>query len=204
MTSVVTRLSVTALALAGLVVVPGCGGTNVTRVEENTEVDISGRWNDTDSRKVAETLVTSSLQKSWCDAFTAKNSRKPVVRLGKVVVRSNGDDISTEIFLNDLRRAFVNSGKITVVQNKVEAAQTRDEIQEQADFAGSNRKKAAQETGADFLLKGVINVQDDIEGKKGVKFYSVDLDLTDIQSGEMVWTDNKKIKKIVERSNTKW
>ena len=37
-------------ALLSFAFVSGCGGTQVTRTETNTTVDLSGKWNDTDSR----------------------------------------------------------------------------------------------------------------------------------------------------------
>ena len=107
--------------------------------------------------------------------------------------------INTDIFLNDLRRAFIKSGRVDVVSSSTEADITREEIADQQQHASAATQKAArQETGADFMISGAINVQNDQEGRKAVRFYSVDLFLTDVQTRRQVWAGNKKLKKFVE------
>jgi penicillin-binding protein activator len=188
------------LALFALTVI-GCGGTRVERVDSDEIIDLSGKWNDTDSRLVAEEMIADSLSRPWIDNFSAREGRKPVVKIGRVVVRSNGDVIDTEIFTNDLRRAFINSGRVRVVMSNAEAGQIRDE-QAMQDVRASekSRKEGFQETGSDYLIVGSIKVQDDQEGRRKIKFYSVDLILTHAETGEQVWIGNKKIKKDVTES----
>ena len=52
-----------ALILASLLVV-GCG-TKVTRIDADETVDLSGAWNDTDSRLVAEEMIADALAHPW-------------------------------------------------------------------------------------------------------------------------------------------
>jgi PBP1b-binding outer membrane lipoprotein LpoB len=183
-----------------LALLPGCG-TTVTREDVNTVRDLSGNWNDTDSRLTAEHFSPKIVAGGWVDEYKAAHSgKKPVIKVGRVVVRTNGDVINTEIFTNDLVRALVNSGKVKAVGNSNDADQIRAERAEQDKNASeATRKESFQETGADFLLTGSINVADDQEGKEKIKFYSVDLKLVDITTAEQVWFDNHKIKKMVER-----
>jgi hypothetical protein len=57
------------IVLALSVAAAGCGSeTKVTRVDTNVATDFSGRWNDTDSRLVAETMVKESLASPWLEA----------------------------------------------------------------------------------------------------------------------------------------
>ena len=52
--------------LAGLAVtvlaVSGCSIKRVERIDPNSVTDLSGRWNDADSRLVANALITQSLE----------------------------------------------------------------------------------------------------------------------------------------------
>ena len=191
------------LALAcgslGITALAGCGKT-VDREDPTTVIDLSGNWNDIDSQQTAEAMIAKSMLSPWADNFIAAHKKNPTVKVGRVVVRTDGEVINTEIFTNDLVRAFINSGKVAVVASNSETDQARAERADQDKNASeATRKESFQEQGCDFLLTGTIGVQDDQDGGKKVKFYSVDLKLTDIQSQRMVWTDNKKIKKFVER-----
>lgn len=193
-----------ALVLLAALAVPtfmvaGCGKT-VQRVDQNTVIDLSGDWNDVDSTQTAQAMIADSLTNPWADNFRAKKNQDPTVKVGRVTVRTNGDVVNTDIFTNDLVRAFINSGKVAVVASNSETEQTRAERADQDKNASeATRKESFQEQGSDFLLTGTIGVQDDQDGGKKVKFYSVDLTLTDIQSQRKVWIGNKKIKKFVER-----
>ena len=197
-TSPIALVLLAALAVP-TVLVTGCGKT-VERVDQNTVIDLSGDWNDVDSTQTAQAMIADSLTNPWADNFRAKKNQDPTVKVGRVTVRTNGDVVNTEIFTNDLVRAFINSGKVAVVASNSETEQTRAERADQDKNASeATRKESFQEQGCDFLLTGTIGVQDDQDGGKKVKFYSVDLTLTDVQSQRKVWIGNKKIKKFVNR-----
>jgi len=187
------------LIAVATVLLAACSGS-VTRVDPDEVIDKTGEWNDTDSRLVAEAMVEDSLDRPWAGNFIDDEGSKPVVRVAPpdVVIRTNGHLISKEIFLNDIRRAFINSGKVTVVSTRGEAGVTRSEIAEQQEFAREETRKTPKaETGADYMLHGAINVQDQYTDNEAVKFYSIDLFLTDVETREQVWAGNKKIKKVV-------
>ena len=194
------------LFLAALVLVPtlalttGCGGPNVSRVDENADIELSGNWNDGDSRRVAEALIADCLEFPWADQYKIKNNRIPVVKTGRVKVVTNGDVVNTEIFTNDLQRALLRSGKAQPVASNSETDQAREERKDQdVNASETTRKESFQETGSDFLIIGTINVQDDQADGKRVKFYSVDLKMTDVKTQQQVWIGNKKIKKFITR-----
>ncbi len=197
------RLLPALLALPVLVApiaLTGCGGTTVQRTDASTVRDLSGKWNDVDSQQVSSKMITDVLAKPWHREFRTAKNAKPVVKVGGIIVRSNGDVISTEIFTNDIIRSFINSGEVRAVRAVGNEWQTRNEIKNSDKYATpESRKKAFSELGADYLMTGVINVQDDQDGRSQVKFYSVDLTLEDLETGELVWMGNEKIKKFVER-----
>jgi penicillin-binding protein activator len=185
----------TALALT-----TGCGGTTITRTEENAVIDLSGNWNATDSRQVADALIADCLDFPWAEQFKMKNNRVPTVKTGRIKVITNGDVVNTEIFTNDLQRALLRSGKAQPVSSNSETDQAREERKDQdINASEETRKESFQETGADFLIIGTINVQDDQAGGTRQKFYSVDLKMTDVKTQQQVWIGNKKISKLVER-----
>ena len=47
----------------------------VKRIETDQQVDLSGRWNDTDSRMVAEALMDQVLHARWLDEYTRRGAR---------------------------------------------------------------------------------------------------------------------------------
>lgn len=196
----VRTLSLLMLAPALLLALGGCSsGTKVTRVDEGVVTDLSGRWNDTDSRLVAEAMVKEALGSPWLENYVRAKSRQPVVVVGSIVNRSH-DHINVQTFITDLSRELTNSQKVTFVAGKGEREEIREERREQAAHAREDTQKApGKEIGADFMLKGNIStILDEAEGVKAV-FYQVDLEMIDLENNVKSWFGQKKIKKVVER-----
>ncbi len=185
--------------LAGLTAAAACG-KKVRRIDPEKPIDLSGFWNDTDSRLVAESMIRDALNHPWIRQHVGERGTKPVVIVGSVRNRST-EHIATGTFIRDLERAFVNSGEVRVVANPLEREELRGEREEQQDWARpETRKRLRAETGADYMLTGVIDVIVDREGGHEVKFYQVDLYLTDIETNERVWVGQTKIKKEITHS----
>jgi len=181
----------------------GCGHeTKVTRVDTGVVTDLSGRWNDTDSRMVAEAMIKEALQYPWLGNFEKANQRQPVVVVG-TVLNSSHEHISVQTFITDLERELTNSQKVTFVAGKGERDEVRSERKEQAIYAREDTQNApGKEIGADFMMKGTIStILDEAEGTKAV-FYQVDLQMIDLENNAKVWYGQKKIKKVVERKRT--
>jgi uncharacterized protein (TIGR02722 family) len=185
---------VAALAFAG-----GCASTSVSRVDAATVTDLSGHWNDTDSRMVAEAMIQEALSRPWLENYTSANRRQPVVVVGTVTNRSH-EHINVQTFVSDLERELTNSGRVTFVAAKGQREEIREERREQAANAlESTQKPPGKEIGADYLLRGSIStIEDEAEGTKAI-FYQVDLEMVDISNNVKSWYGQKKIKKVVER-----
>jgi uncharacterized protein (TIGR02722 family) len=195
---------------AGLVVsaalMMGCASSDpkITRMAVDEDKDLSGRWNDTDSRLVSQQMVQGLFGASWLGEFTGAKNKKPVVIVGTVRNLSS-EHIETGLFIKDIERELINSGKVKFVASKQERDEVRDERRDmQSHATEESAKRMAAETGADFMLKGSIKTQvDAIQGKQ-VKYYQVDLELINLESSEKSWMDTKKIKKFVQQPRAKW
>jgi penicillin-binding protein activator len=193
-------VAVWAFVLAGLA---GCGAeTRVTRVDAGVVTDFSGRWNDTDSRMVAESMVKEALEYSWLNSFRESKRRQPVVVVGTVMNNSH-EHINVQTFVTDLERELTNSQKVTFVAGKNERDEVRTERKEQAMYAREDTQKApGKEIGADYMMKGTIaTILDEADGAKAM-FYQVDLQMVDLESNAKVWFGQKKIKKVIEKKRT--
>ena len=191
------------LPLVAAVALSGCK-TKVDRVSTDEVIDLSGRWNDTDSRLVAEEMVGDFESRPWVEAHTTKKGKKPVIIVGTVRNKSS-EHIETETFIKDLERELINSGRVKFVANKFERGELREEVNSQQTWStAETQKRLAAETGADYMLQGGIKTIIDKEGKKSVKFYQVDLEIVSLESHEKVWIGSKKIKKVVKQPRVNW
>ena len=193
------RLFIGALALLLI----GCR-TSVKRVETDKSVDLSGGWNDTDSRLVAEEMVSDALAQGWLDQYVASEGAQPVVIVGPVTNLSH-EHINVRTFVNDMQRELVSSGRVEFVAGGLQRSAVRDERKDQdLNAREETRNPMGEEIGADFMLTGEINTIVDLEKNKQVRYYQVDLILVNMLDNRKVWYGQKKIKKVVKNSSLRY
>ncbi len=197
------RLIIFAILL-GIVTFSGCSASKqVTRVDVDTTIDLSGRWNDTDSRMVADEIIGDCLSHPWINDHGINAGGKPVVIVGGIRNKSM-EHIPVATFVTDIERAFINSGKVRTVSSASERGEIREERADQGEFAALETiKRMGRELGADYMMTGEINTIEDREGGDQVVFYQTDLTLTNIETNEKIWIGNKKIKKFIGRDKFK-
>ncbi len=190
------------LWIAVPLMVVGCA-TKVTRVQSDSTIDLSGRWNDADSRMVADAMIKDCLSQGWLNKWDTKN-KQPTVVVGKITNKSH-EHLSTETFAEDVERALLNSGRVGFVAGKAERDQVRDEKDDQqSNSSAQTASSLHEETGADLMMIGDVNSIVDQEGNKAVIYYQVSMKLVEVESNRTVWIGEKKIKKYVERSEAKF
>lgn len=193
---VTPALLLAAVALAAV----GCSSTTVTRVPTDETIDLSGRWNDTDSQQAAQALVDQSMATPWVEDHIEATGSKPAVIIG-TIRNKTPEHIAVKTLVADLERSFINSGRVRVVASAEEREEIRGERADQQQYASeASMKQWGRERGADYMLIGEVNAQFDSEDGKEVKYYQVDTYLVDLESNVKVWTGFTKIKKFVGRS----
>jgi penicillin-binding protein activator len=191
------------ILLTAVAVGAGCT-RQVTRMAPEQAIDLSGRWNDVDSRLVADALIQQSFESpygpNWALRFAQHHGgRPPVVIVGQVRNRSM-EHIPVGTFVRDMERAYLNSGIVQVVAGGGERLELRAEREDQQDHArAETRARLGAETGATYMLTGEIQSIEDREGNRAVVFYQVDVTLVDLQSNERVWAGNHRIKKYIRQ-----
>jgi uncharacterized protein (TIGR02722 family) len=169
----------------------------VTRVDSDQTIDLSGRWNDTDSRLVAEEMTKDMLNRPWRNDFETAKGKKPTMIVG-IITNKSIEHIEPETFVKDMERECVNTGLVRVVQNSDLREKIRTERADQQQFASQETtKKWGRELGADYMLFGTINSIVDVYNKRQVTYYQVNLELADLETNEIVWIGEKKIKKYI-------
>lgn len=179
-------------------------GTTVKRISPDETVDLSGAWNDTDSRLVSEEMIADALSRPWITDFSQRTGKRPAVIVGSVRNLSH-EHINVKTFVADMERALINSGRVDFVASRDERGEVRDErIDQDLNAREETRNAAGQELGANFMLQGQINTIIDLEGKQQVRYYQVDLTLISMADNRKVWIGQKKIKKFVKNAKMRF
>jgi len=181
------------------IVISACSTSReVQRVSPNQQIDLSGRWNDTDAKLTAEAMIAQVLSEGWLAEYQKLNEgKRPVVIVG-LVNNKTSEHISSETFIKDIEKAFLTDRRVRLVQAGDKREQLRGERADQQDYASAETtKKWGKELGADFIMQGSINSTVDSFNKDKVVNYKINLELTNMETNEIVWIGDKEIKKII-------
>jgi uncharacterized protein (TIGR02722 family) len=191
-----------------MLVLAGCA-TTARRVDAGTQIDLTGRWNDSDVRIVCDTLVDECLNAAGVDrAITqfsgSHNGALPTVIVGHFA-NTSSEHIDTSIIAKMMETVIINSGKLEFVAGSDIREGIRDEREDQQ-FNASEETAAAigNETGATFILTGSVKSSVEQSGNTTVRAYFVDAQLTNVETNRIIWQgQNADIKKVFKQARAK-
>lgn len=182
------------------------GNVNVKRVSADTVTDLSGYWNDTDIRLVAEEIINGCLTSPRILEYPlTHNGALPVVIVGSYRNKSD-EHIDTEILTKKLETALVNSGKAEFVASSSERLELREERKDQQiNSSEETAKSLGNETAADYMLQGSIKTIVDTDGQTMTRTYYVTTEMIHIENNKKIWmNDNSSIKKVIKRPSVRF
>ncbi|REG82644.1 penicillin-binding protein activator LpoB [Marinomonas pollencensis] len=186
---IVVLLAVTLVACSG----------SVKRIDTDKEVAVSDRWNDIDSKLVADAMINDMLSFPWYRDYNFSNKGNPTVII-QTIRNKSSEHIPVDTFVNDIKRSLLRAGKVDFVVSGEEREDIRTERSDQEmNAAPDTVAKFGLEQGAGFALSGTINSIVDSNGDERVTFYQVDLKLINMTTNREVWNGQKKIKKLATK-----
>ncbi|MEQ8425747.1 MAG: penicillin-binding protein activator LpoB, partial [Cyclobacteriaceae bacterium] len=192
------HMRVLSLTIVAAMLLTGCSQRTVSRIDPNTSIDLSGRWNDTDSRTVADAMTDDLLKSEKFKVFAEENGKKPAIIVGWVLNKTS-EHIDADNFIKKLELDIFNSGIAELVESDSFRDRLREERAQQQDFASAETvSKWGMEVGADLMLFGEMTSETDVYNKKRVVNYIVTLFLTDMETNKRVWYGQKEIKKFIK------
>ena len=183
------------------ILVFGCAPKRqVQRIETDQTIDLSGRWNDSDSRAVSDELIKQLLHGRWINEYNTQNpNKRPILIVGLVRNKSH-EHIDASTFIKNIERAIIQDGSSRLVQAGDKREALRAERAEQQDYASpETAKNWGLELGADYLLQGTISSIVDTYKKEKIIYYQINMELSHLETNEIVWIGEKKIKKYINK-----
>ncbi|MFO8183109.1 MAG: penicillin-binding protein activator LpoB [Candidatus Aegiribacteria sp.] len=189
------------LLIASVMLTVGCGGREVTRTDPGTTTDLSGYWNETDARMVADSMVDQCLDGRWLDDHTGERGSRtgtPVIVVGGIY-NETSEHINTNLFMNEIERFLMESDRVRIAAGGTSRTEVRSERYDQGIFASPETAAAfGREVGADYVMTGDIGSIVDEEGDTRSIYYQVSLELIDVETALKAWMGSLEIKKIIE------
>ena len=189
-----------------LALISGCAATTRT-LDPGTEQHYDANYDFSDKKQIVRTLTDSLLSSP---NVTTETPNKPVI-IVYGVDNETSEHINTGGITDDIRLSLIKSGEYRFLNRK-----QRANVQQETDFqyAGfvppEQRVIEGRQLGADYILSGTLRSIEKKQArqwrlnKKELVYYSMNLELTDLQSGEISWADNVEIAREASRPIIGW
>jgi len=171
---------------------------SVSRINPSEEIDLSGRWNDTDSRQVAEKMIDELLHNSKFTDYARSLGRKPAILVGQIRNKTS-EHIDADNYVKKFELAIFNSDVADLVESDIFRDKLREERAQQQDFADpATMARWGKEVGANLMLFGEMTSETDVYNNKRVVNYITTLFLTEVETNKRIWYGQKEIKKYIK------
>lgn len=171
----------------------------VSRIDPYQQIDLSGRWNDSDSRQVAEKMTAELLNSPRYQEYAKQLGKRPTIIVGLIRNRTS-EHIDANNYIKKFEVAIFNSNVADLVESETFRDKLREERAQQQDFADpATMAQWGKEVGANLMLFGEMTSETDVLNKQRVVNYITTLFLTDMETNKRVWYGQHEIKKYIRK-----
>ena len=156
---------------------------------------LDDKFNEADLQQIAETMINSMLE-----ADPIKNQKKRPILQVEQVKNHTSEHIDTKSLTDKIRVHLTKSGKVRFT-NKEERKTLEDEYQyaEDGNIRNDTAKQRGKQVGADFIVSGDITSNVQQVGDKKLIYYKMTLNLTEIESNIIEWSEEKELRKAFKK-----
>lgn len=189
------HLFVKFLSLVLLVGAVGCGPRQFVKGQYDDNVEdtnlLTDKWSETDMQKAVKELVDSAT----AHPSIAGAKRPPVVMVTRLQNKTS-EHIDTQSVTDMFQVELMRSGKVAFVDKAA-----REDMAEEYDYQDSgmvereSKKGKGGQVGADFIMNGRLDSIVQEAGKDKTVYYKLTMNLTNLKTGLIQWTDHKQLRK---------
>ena len=192
--------------LALILLFAACGGPQTGRVSGDGEVTyedsqaeetVTTQWSSTDMQTTAETMTQSLLASRWI----AQAVEQPKIRL-REVKNYTDEHIDTKSITDKIRIRLLRSGMVRFLADDANLDDVFAERELTETVTTRSENKLLADT--DYIITGAVRSIRKRTKTVGDVFYQITLEMTDPQSGEIIWADEKEIRKRTAKPKIGW
>lgn len=163
----------------------------------NRENLMNDQWSETDMQVVVKAMVDSLVKHP-----AIANAKKPPVVMVTNLQNKTSEHIDTESIMDMVRVELTNSGQVSFVDK-----QAREDVSNEYDYQNNGstseetKKGPGGQIGADFIINGRLDAIVQEVGKDKSVYYKLTLNMTNLKTNLITWTNNKQIRKTFKKKS---
>lgn len=163
----------------------------------NRENLLNDQWSETDMQKAVQDLVGSLVA---APALFQLKSMPVVMVTG--LQNKTSEHIDTQSIMDMIRVELMKSGKVGFIDKEA-----RQDISDEYNYQNSGlvseetKKGPGGQVGADFIINGRLDSIVQEVGKDKTVYYKLTLNLTNLKTSMISWSDQKQIRKTFKKKS---
>jgi len=185
--------------IAATLTMGGCATSHVQYGDAGSAKPLSTEFGSSDLQQIAESMVDSLL--TFPPIVEVTSQRRPIISVDKVKNKTM-QHIDTESITDSIRARLIKSGKFRFIDRTTDEAAI-EEIKTQQESGLVDKKKAVefgQQFGAEYLLTANFAEIRQKAGSVTDVYYKFTMNLKNLKTGILEWSDEKEIRKVFTKS----
>lgn len=180
------------------VLLSNCGPQAFTKGEYddvNKQNLMTDTWSETDMQVIVKTMVDSMVAHP-----TIANAKVPPLVMVTNLQNKTSEHIDTQSIMDMVRVSLMQTGKVSFVDKEArEDIKSEYEYQNSGMVSGETKKGPGGQVGADFIVNGRLDSIVQEVGKDKTVYYKFTLNLTNLKTSVISWTNQKEIRKAFKK-----
>ncbi|MGZ3691781.1 MAG: penicillin-binding protein activator LpoB [Pseudobdellovibrio sp.] len=158
---------------------------------------MNDQWSETDMQVSVKAMVESMV----AHPAIANAQKMPIVMVTNLQNKTS-EHIDTQSIMDMIRVDLTNSGRVAFIDKEA-----REDISNEYNYENSGivseetKKSAGGQTGADFIVNGRLDSIVQEVGKEKTVYYKLTLNMTNLKTGVIAWTNYKEIRKAYKKKS---
>jgi uncharacterized protein (TIGR02722 family) len=156
---------------------------------------LNDQWSETDMQSTVKDLVASLTSHP-----AIKDAKTPPLVMVTQLQNKTSEHIDTQSIMDMVRVDLMKAGKVSFIDKEA-----RGDIADEYNYQNSgmvskeSKKGPGGQAGADYIVNGRLDSIVQEVGKEKTVYYKVTLNMTNLKTGVIVWSDNKQMRKAYKK-----
>lgn len=194
------KKNLTLAVLALSLMVTSCGPKAFVKGQYddvNRENLMNDQWSETDMQKAVADLVGSLMN----SPVITQSKKMPVVMVTNLQNKTS-EHIDTQSIMDMVRVELMQSGRVAFIDKEARQDIADEYNYQNSGMVGEDSKKGpGGQIGADFIINGRLDSIVQEVGKDKSVYYKLTLNLTNLKTSMIQWTNQKQIRKTFKKKS---
>lgn len=180
----------------------GCGGTKTREIDLNTDTAEDADFSSADLFRITDGMISSLQDNGFYRQYAGTHGgEKPVIILARDLENKTDEHIDTRLILEKIRTSMMKENMAVFVDDKA-FDEALDQLNLQATDLYDDTKAAriGRFVGAKYILRGTITNLRKQEGRETINYMNVTLNIVEVETLLITWTDEVEFKRASTKS----